>query len=431
MKRRAWMLRPAAWVLLAVLFLGGGAPGALAGEDDTYRHLKTFAAVLDLVERNYVEEVDPQKAIYGAINGMLAALDPYSSFLTPEEYGEMNVETEGRFTGIGIEISIRDGVLTVVAPIEGTPADRAGIRSNDRILKIDGVSTKNMTMFEAVKRLRGPKGSKVTLSIYREGWQQLQDVEIVRDVIPIRSVRWGRLEDGYGYVRISTFQHKHTTADVRKALRALEGKAGLRGLVLDLRNNPGGLLDQAIGVADLFLDEGLIVYTDGRLKEQQKKYYARKNGHPRTYPVVVLVNGGSASASEIVTGALQDHHRALVLGTKTFGKASVQTIIPLEDGAALRLTTAHYFTPAGRSIHEKGIVPDLVVPYVEAAPEAEEAGQGLYERLGVAERQKPEAAKAESGGSQVPMDNQIEEALRILKAWDVFSRAAAAGEVRG
>jgi len=344
---------------------------ASATEEGTYEQLKLFASVYDLVQRYYVTEVEPQKLIYGAIEGMLRSLDPHSSFLKPTDYKELQIETKGSFTGIGIEISLRDGILTVVSPIEGTPAYKAGLKANDKIIKIEGKSTKNMGLIEAVKLLRGPKGTKVTISIFREGWNQLKDVTLTRDVIPIKSVRYHTLEQGYGYVRISNFQNK-TSLELRKALNDLEKEGELKGLVLDLRNNEGGLLDQAVKVADQFLDEGLIVYTDGRIKDQIMRFTAHPDPEPSTYPIVILVNEGSASASEIVAGALQDHKRALVMGTQTFGKGSVQTIIPLEDGAAVRLTTALYYTPSGRSIQAKGIVPDIIVPFVPKKQEKKE-----------------------------------------------------------
>ena len=470
-------------ILTCALVTGGYQLQRMAGatEDDTYRQLRLFSQVLDLVERNYVKKVDSKKLIYGAIDGMLRSLDPHSSFLKPEDYKELQIETKGSFTGIGIEIAIKDGILTVVSPIEGTPAYRAGLKANDKIIKIDGKSTKNMDLTQAVKLLRGPKGTKVTISIYREGWSQLKDITIVRDVIPLKSVRWRMLEPGYGYVRISSFQN-HTARDLEKGLEAMEKQGGgLKGLVLDLRNNPGGLLDQAVKVADEFIDKGLIVYTDGRRKDQVMRFKATPNRHPHPYPMVVLVNGGSASASEIVAGALQDHHRAIIMGTQTFGKGSVQTIIPIDDNAAVRLTTALYYTPSGRSIQAKGITPDIVVPFVPKEKKGDKEkvnpfhfvkekdleghlptpGASKGEGEGKAKGGKKEGAKeqggkgptgptanatspapagsanATSGGAvqgaaatpaqSREMDNQMEEALRILKAWSIFSKMCGAG----
>ena len=416
---------------------------AAARENTTYEQLKLFGSVLDLVQRQYVEEVEPQKLIQGAVEGMLKSLDPHSSFMKPDDYKELKIETKGSFSGIGIGISIRDGILTVVSPIEGTPAYKAGLKAKDRIIKIGNKSTKNMTLIEAVKLLRGPKGTDVTISIFREGWTKLKDITITRDVIPIRSVRSRVLDHSYGYIRISNFQSE-TTSSMKNALKKLEKKGALEGLVLDLRNNPGGLLDQAVKVADEFLDKGLIVYTDGRIPEQQMRFEAHPNGQPNDYPIVILVNEGSASASEIVAGALQDHKRAMILGTQTFGKGSVQTIIPLENGAAVRLTTARYFTPSGRSIQAKGIEPDIVVPFIEVSeakkPEKEDVFHFLKEKdleghlPGEHEEKEPESSADKSVSElkstgkaeeeEQPMDNQIKEALQILKAWQFFSEAA-------
>ncbi|MFP5213310.1 MAG: S41 family peptidase, partial [Acidobacteriota bacterium] len=306
---------------------------------DMYQYLKLFSDVLNIVQDNYVEKVDAKKLIYGAVTGMLRDLDPHSSFMRPEDYKELQIETKGKFGGLGIEISLRDGILTVVSPLEGTPADRAGIQSNDQIIKIDDQSTQDLSLMEAVQKMRGQKGTKVKLTIIRKGERKPLDFELVRDIIAIQSVRSRTLEKGYGYVRITSFQSS-TGADLRKALDQLDRESGgsLQGLVLDLRNDPGGLLDQAVEVSDEFLDEGLIVYTNGRLENQKMRFEAHKNTKVHNYPIVVLVNSGSASASEIVAGALQDHKRAIILGESTFGKGSVQTVIPLNGGSALRLT---------------------------------------------------------------------------------------------
>ena len=349
-------------ILLAVLFSGGrGAERVGAAPNASYEELETFTNVLAIIQKNYVEEVDTKRLVEGAINGMLASLDPHSAYLTPELYKELQVETKGAFGGLGIEITNRNGMLTVVAPIEDTPAARAGIKPQDIILKIDGEFTKDMSLVEAVKKMRGPKNTKVRLTIKRENPAQLLDVTLTREVIKIQSVKSHTLPGGYGYLRITQFQ-EHTDDDVEKALHQLEkDTGGMRGLVLDLRNNPGGLLTQAVKISDEFLDSGLIVYTDGRLENQKQKYFAHKSNTWGDFPMVVLVNGGSASASEIVAGALQDHKRAMVLGTQTFGKGSVQTILPLDENSALRLTTARYYTPNGRSIQAKGIEPDVVM----------------------------------------------------------------------
>jgi carboxyl-terminal processing protease len=327
---------------------------------DKYEKLKIFTDVLAYVERNYVEPVNTEKLIYGAIQGMVQSLDAHSSFMTADVFKELQVETKGSFEGLGIEITIKDGVLTVVSPIDDTPAFRAGLKAGDQILKIEKESTKDMPLMEAIKRLRGPKGTKVTLTIMRKGWSEPKEFTITRDVIPIASVKYEKLPDNLGYIRIKSFQET-TSQDLEKALKELESvPGGLKGLLLDLRNNPGGLLPQAIEVADKFISQGLIVYTEGR--QERKEYRAHPEGTREGFPMVVLVNGGSASASEIVAGALQDHKRAILLGSPTFGKGSVQSIYgPLEDGSGLRLTVAFYYTPKGRMIQAKGIVPDVRV----------------------------------------------------------------------
>jgi len=328
--------------------------------DEIYKYLKLFSQVLQLIQSEYVEDVQSKKLIYGAIQGMLKTLDPYSTLLTPDEYKELEIETKGSFTGIGIEITIRDGILTVVAPIEDTPAWRAGLKPGDKIIKIDGKPTKGMSLIEAVKLLRGPKGTKVTITILRNN--KVFDVTIIRDVIPIRSVKSALLEKEYGYIKITNFQES-TPKELKKALKKLEEKP-LKGLILDLRNNPGGLLSSAIKVADEFLDEGIIVSIKGKTDKKKIVFKAQPNPkwdtHP--YPIVVLINKGSASASEIVTGALKDNNRAIVIGQKSFGKGKVQTVIPLIEGYAVKLTTAYYYTPKGVCIDKVGITPDIEIP---------------------------------------------------------------------
>jgi len=342
--------------------------GTSEDTQQTYKNLEVFANILSIVQQNYVDDIDTQETIEGAIKGMLTSLDPHSSFLKPDDFKELQVETKGSFSGIGIEITTKDDMLTVVSPIEDTPAFKAGIQAGDRIIKIEGESTKDMSLVEAVKKLRGPKGSEVTISIHREGWTDLQEFTITRNVIPILSVRSSVLEPGYGYVRITNFQ-KNTAQDLQNSLQDLNKEVGLKGLVLDLRNNPGGLLDSSVKIVDIFLDEGIIVSTKGRLEEQNMEFSAHSGGPEYDFPIVILINGGTASASEIVAGALQDHKRALILGTQSFGKGSVQTIIPMADGAGLRLTTARYYTPSGTSIQATGITPDVLVPKIVAAEE--------------------------------------------------------------
>ncbi len=323
-----------------------------------YRQLRIFRQVMGIVKKNYVKETTDKELINGAINGMLQSLDPYSSYLTEEMYKELQVETRGEFSGLGIEITLEDGILTIVSPIEDTPAFRAGLQQGDKIVKIDGDTTKNITLLDAVKKMRGKRGTEVTLTIMREGFTKFKDFTIVRDTIHVESVRKQRLESGIPYVRIVNFQ-EDTAKDLRSAIKDFKTEGDIKGMVLDLRNNPGGLLDQAVEVANLFVDKGLIVYTDGRVKEQQMEFRATRSSLRYDFKLAVLINEGSASASEIVAGCLQDHDRALILGIKSFGKASVQTIIRLDNGGGLRLTTAYYYTPKGRNIQKKGIVPDV------------------------------------------------------------------------
>jgi carboxyl-terminal processing protease len=342
------------------LSLGGSAASKSANGAATYEQLRLFTEVLSIVQNQYVDEVPPKDLIYSAIKGTLRGLDPHSAFLEPDSYKEMQVETSGKFGGLGIEITLKDDVLTVVAPIEGTPAYRSGLQPGDRIVKIDGLVTKDMSLPDAVKRMRGKPGTKVTVSIAREGWAEPRDFEITREQIRVHSVRTHELPGGIGYIRLRQFQEQ-TPHDLQAALDKFV-KNGTKGLLLDLRNNPGGLLTAAVEVSEKFIDDGkLVVYTEGRVRNQNMRFSAHAKKASTTLPMVVLVNQGSASASEIVAGALQDWQRARVIGVQTFGKGSVQTIIPLSDGSGLRLTTAKYFTPKGRSIHGKGIAPDIVV----------------------------------------------------------------------
>ena len=368
---RKYLLTTLAATLALVLAAVIQNRGAIASVNDTYQNLEVFSNVLSLIQKNYVEDVDTSEVLQGAIKGMLTSLDPHSSYMKPDDFKELKMETKGSFDGIGIEITTKDSVLTVVSPIEGTPGDRAGLKAGDKILRIGKDFTKDMTLTEAVKKLRGPKGTEVVISVHRTGWSEMKEFTIVRDVIPLHSVKSKLLEPGYIYLRITNFQD-NTTKDFKDALKELSDRGRIRGLVIDLRNNPGGLLAQSVKISDIFIDEGLIVSTKGRVKEQNTEYSARPDDEKHDYPIVVLVNEGSASASEIVAGALQDHKKALIVGTTTFGKGSVQTIIPMSNGAGLRLTTARYYTPSGRSIQAKGIEPDI---FVESTPLPEEVAE--------------------------------------------------------
>ncbi len=407
-----------------------------AANDDQYRQMRLFTDVLEEVKQKYVEEKTTDELIKEAIKGMVQSLDPHSSYMTPEEFAELQIETKGSFFGVGIEITMRDDVLTVVSPIEGTPASNAGVQAGDRIVKIDGKLTKGMSLMDAVKAIRGEKGSKVVLTMMREGAAQLIDIPIVRDLIPIQSVRFNLLEDGYGYVRIVSFQES-TTRDLIEALQTLQNqKTPLSGLILDLRNDPGGLLQESVTAADQFLSSGVIVSTKGRSKTQDMVFKASPQVTAGDYPIIVLVNQGSASASEILAGALQDHKRAMIVGSQSFGKGSVQTIIPLEDNGALRLTTARYYTPNGRAIQAKGITPDLVVDFV---PPKEDPKDDKAKDQSIREKDLQGAMKAEGetdsakrksesklyyAKDRLERDNQLRRALDLLKAWQVFAPIA-------
>jgi len=420
--------------LIGVLIGSGQSQKVSALSDNMYEDLKVFTDVIGLIQKDYVEETKSKDLIHGAIKGMLETLDPHSAFMPPNMFKEMQEETKGRFEGLGIEITVKDGILTVVSPIEGTPAFRAGVLAGDQIIKIDGELTKNFTLLDSVKRMRGPRGTKVTITIMREGLTKPKDFTLVREVIPVRSVRYELLEKNYGYVRISQFQEK-TDSDFEKAMKALEeeSKGALKGLVLDLRNNPGGLLDQAVKISDHFIDSGIIVSIDGRREEAKQKWPAHPDGTVIRYPLVVLVNGGSASGAEIVAGAIQDHGRGILVGTQTFGKGSVQTIIPLKDGSGLRLTTARYYTPSGRSIQAKGIVPDIIIKPSRPEEEKESvtpkfpAEKDLERHLMDAEKgvsKEKEKPKKEEVKEKKPVDNQLERALELLKSWDIFKKIA-------
>ena len=435
-------------VLVVAVFIGGFVVGDLttsrhaAQANVAYSKLKLFGDVLSIIQSSYVEEVNVDNLVKGAVNGMVQTLDPHSSYLTPDMLKQVEVETKGVFGGLGIEIGMKDGFLTVIAPIEDTPAARAGIQAGDKIIRIENESTKNMNVMDAVKRLRGEPGSKVTITIVRESLTEPKVYTLTRDIIKVKSVKSKSMGDGIGYIRLAQFQ-LDSHQEVERALQGfLKEKGGVKGLILDLRNNPGGLLDQAVRIADEFVESGLIVYTDGRVEAQKTKYAAHKEGTFTGFPIVVLVNAGSASASEIVAGALQDHGRAIVIGQRTFGKASVQTILPLEDGSALRLTTARYYTPNGRSIQAKGIEPDIVVDDGKEPPEGH---PGMLREKDIERHLKgdgeeppaiitvPKEGKKEDrngGKKETPQepevrkedakDPQLDRAVELLKGWEIF-----------
>jgi len=349
-------------IALILLIFTLNITGAKADNDDVYKGLSNFTRVLDLIQRNYVENVDGEELTIKAIEGMLQSLDPYSAYLSPERYRDLEIGTSGEFVGVGMEVTTKNGYLNVITPIEGGPADKAGIKPKDLIIEIEGESTKGMVVQEAVNLLRGPKGSSVNITVEREGVSQPLKITLVREKITVKSVKYRMLDNQIGYIRLAQFQ-ENSSQELRSALSALESQNGkkLRGVVLDLRNNPGGLLGEAIEIVDEFIDQGLIVSVRGRTEGQAREYYATKNGDFQEYPIVVIVNDGSASASEVVAEALQDSKRATILGTNTFGKGSVQTIIRLEDGSGLKLTTAKFYAPSGRSISEIGVTPDVIV----------------------------------------------------------------------
>jgi len=394
--------------------------------------MRTFTDVFSRIKSDYVEEVSDDELLEYAIRGMLNGLDPHSAYLNAEEFNELRIGTTGEFGGLGIEVGMEDGFVKVVSPIDDTPAQRAGMQSGDLIIRLDDTPVKGLNLNDAVKLMRGKPGSVISLTVIREGEDKPLTIDIKRDIIKVTSVRNRMLDDNYGYVRISNFQTK-TTADMLKAIRKMKKEAeSLDGLVLDLRNNPGGVLSGAVGVSDAFLNDGMIVYTDGREADNKLRYDATQGDILDGKPLVVLVNGGSASASEIVAGAMQDHQRAIIMGTKTFGKGSVQTIQDLQTGGAVKLTTSRYFTPKGRSIQALGIEPDIVnKPATWNKPEEESDYKPLTEsslsgHLSnddelTAEQKKAEEEKNEAD-NLVFDDYQLYEALNLLKGLTILEK---------
>lgn len=434
---KLWMV-----MVVAVVFwtIGAGFFGDLAAKsDETYEGLKIFADVIQLIEKEYVDDVESKELIQNAIQGMVQSLDPHSSLLPPEAFEDLQIDTKGKFTGIGIHITMRDGFVTVISPIEDTPAFKAGIMAQDRIVKVDGKPVKDLR--QAVSMMRGPKGTKVTVTIMRQGNKETIDFELIRDVIPVVSVKALNLKPGYSYIRLSQFSGT-TTRELEDALREIESNnVPLKGLILDLRDNGGGLLNAAINVSDLFLEDGKILSIKGRNKKSTKEYTAKANAASRDYPIVVLINGGTASASEIVAGALQDQNRALILGTTSFGKGSVQTVETLRDGSGLKLTIARYYTPSGRSIQAKGIEPDIVLKHKRIdINELQEEGllkeKDLINHLEAepgkkvepkSDTSKPKSETREMEFRVGPLslerlqtDNQVMRALEILNSYDIF-----------
>lgn len=411
-------------IAAAGIVVGRWSVGLVNAEVEGYESIRVFTEALSIVKKNYVEDVKTKDLVYGAIKGMLNSLDPHSGFMSPDAYKEMQVDTKGEFGGVGIQIGIKDSILTVIAPIEDTPAYNAGIKAGDKILKINDESTKDLGLMEAVNKMRGPKGTSVKLMILREGSKEPKDFTIVRDIIKIKSVKSKLLEEGIGYVKITQFQEQ-TSSDLAGALAKLSNEK-INSLVLDLRNNPGGLLNSAVDVSSQFLPPGkLVVYIKDRVGEKNEYKTGGSNPYYDKPTMIVLVNQGSASASEIVAGALKDWHRAVILGVQTFGKGSVQSVIPLTDGSGLRLTTARYYTPSGTSIQSTGIVPDIVSKI--------EAKDGIKEHAVVREKdlerhlkndKEEEKAKPELETAPIEVsekdDVQLQRAIDLLKTWRVF-----------
>ncbi|MEN0059140.1 MAG: S41 family peptidase [Bdellovibrio sp.] len=450
--KRYWKTYILGFTLLVILFImaeSGFQVRAFAQE--RYENLQNFSKVLNMIQQYYVEEVDTKKLVYGAIKGMLRELDPHTNFMPPEIFKDFETETSGEFGGLGIEISVQNGILTIISPIEDAPAWEAGIKPGDKVIAVDGNSTKGMSLVEASQLMRGKKGSKVVLKVVREGEEKPRDITVVRGSVKIRSVKYTDLGDGFAYIKITSFI-ENTAKDLNKAIEKhiKENKGKTAGLLLDLRRNPGGLLDQAVRVSDMFLKEGTIVSTIGRHKNEKEVAVATKKGAYTNFPIVILVNEYTASASEIVSGALQDNKRALIVGQRTFGKGSVQSVIKLGDGAGLKLTVARYYTPSGVSIQAEGIHPDIEIDEVDTEAFAKAVVKSAATREGdiaghlkgdrEKEAEKANSKKGEEEGALAwwkdvgskkeeklspreklfKSDYQAYQAFSYLKAWDTL-----------
>jgi len=427
-----------AGVILSTQFAGPLIADEASRKKSTYEQLDLFGNIFERIRSQYVEPVDESKLIEAAINGMLTSLDPHSSYLPPRAFKDMQVQTRGEFGGLGIEVTQQDGYVKVVSPIDGTPAAEAGVKPGDLIIKVDGKSVQGLTLNEAVDLMRGPVGSEIVITIVRKGMDKPFDISIIRDTVKIKATK-AKLEDGAIILRISSFTDQ-TYPNLKEGLNKMLKKAGgidkINGIVLDLRNNPGGLLKQAILVADAFLDKGEIVSTRGRNPQDTERFNARPGDLAKGKPIVVLINGGSASASEIVSGALKDHHRAVIVGTKSFGKGSVQTIIPLQGNGAMRLTTARYYTPSGRSIQNLGILPDIIVEYRPPAKDKADENKpkfrseadlrGALKNDSLTEEEKKQIEKErkarEEAAKKRAGDNQLAYAIDLLRGMAVLNK---------